>query len=404
MISTDLPGWAQRMVTASFRDVSFLTESHDTKGGRRLAIHEFPGAEQPVVEDLGGKADEFHLNAYFIGPDYDLFRNQFLLKLNTPGAAWLRHPWLGSLWVRAHNWQVHESNDKGGYCAVSVDFVPGGMVQALLVDRADQALAKIKWFGVYPGYETALWADKPGFGKMPDLTLQLMSDQAMASLIKSVNAQLTRMRNLISLAALPLAWANQARNLVDGLQGDMAALLALPAQYSAGFGSFSDLLGGGADVYGLADTARPRVVTKLVAMSQLPVAMPGGAGDSPALRINGQRVADFNSRLLLASAAQVALADYRTANDRDAVLASVVAAFDAMLPRMSDPVFQAALDCRAALTDALLAQELEPAVVRDIVAPLPATVLAHRMEVDEDVFLAVNKVRHPLFVRGRVYG
>src|ERR1017187_7546156 len=116
-----LPGWAQRMVTAKFKKISFRTESHDTKGGRRLAIHELPGAEQPVVEDLGGKADEFHLNAYFIGPDYDLYRDKFLIALNTPGADWLLHPWRGLIWVRAHSWSVHESNDKGGYCTVGVD-------------------------------------------------------------------------------------------------------------------------------------------------------------------------------------------------------------------------------------------------------------------------------------------
>ncbi|MDD5613412.1 MAG: hypothetical protein PHF75_10255, partial [Gallionella sp.] len=102
--------------------------------------------------------------------------------------------------------------------------------------------------------------------------------------------------------------------------------------------------------------------------------------------------------------AQLALTDYRVAADRNAALASVVGAIDAMLPAMPDAVFQAALDLRAALIAALRAQQLAPAVVRDIVQPLPATVLAHRMEVAEDVFMAANKVRHPLFVRGRVYG
>lgn len=386
--ATDLPGWAVRMVTASFRDNKFLTENHDTKLGRRLAIHEFPGAEEPVVEDLGGKSGEFHLNAYFIGPDYDLFRDAFLHALNTPGADWLNHPWRGQLWVRAHNWQVHESNDKGGYCTVSVDFVPGGRDAAKPVpDRTDIASSSIKH-----------WA------QLEELKLEPMSDSAMTSLVKSVNAQLTRMRDLIAMAGLPLTWANQVRNVIDGLQGDMAALLALPAQYSAALRSFSDLLGTGADANGLADTARPALVNTLAALSVAPVVVGGGAGDSPALRINQQRVAVFNGQLLLASAAQVALADYRTAEDRDAVLASVLMAIDRMLPSMSDDMFEAALDCRAALIDALLAQQLEPAAVRDIVAPLPATLLAHRMEVDEAVFLARNKVRHPLFVRGRVYG
>nr|VFK58511.1 MAG: hypothetical protein BECKTUN1418F_GA0071002_114512 [Candidatus Kentron sp. TUN]VFK64994.1 MAG: hypothetical protein BECKTUN1418D_GA0071000_13052 [Candidatus Kentron sp. TUN]VFK67369.1 MAG: hypothetical protein BECKTUN1418E_GA0071001_114312 [Candidatus Kentron sp. TUN] len=62
------------------------------------------------------------------------------------------------------------------------------------------------------------------------------------------------------------------------------------------------------------------------------------------------------------------------------------------------------MDARTALIDALLTQDLQPAAYRDITSPLPATLLAHRMGVDEAVFLARNAVRHPLFVVGRVYG
>ncbi|MDD2722234.1 MAG: DNA circularization N-terminal domain-containing protein [Gallionella sp.] len=385
----DQPGWALRMVTASFRGNQFLTESHDMKGGRRLVAHEFPGGEQSVVKDLGGKAGEFRLAAYFIGPDYDLFRDAFLLALNTPGADWLDHPWRGKLWVRARDWSVHESNDQGGYCTISVDFVPGGTDTALpSADLVDIAVGSIKhWQAVVE----------------EDFKPQPMSALSMTSMIAMVSAQLDQVRNLLALATLPLTWMNQVRGVMDGIKGDAAALLALPATYAAALRGLSDTLGAG-DGSVLADTARPQVVASLVAAAVLPAMPPAGAGDSPALRINLQQDAALRGRLLLASAAQLALTDYRVAADRNAALASVVGAIDAMLPAMPDAVFQAALDLRAALIAALRAQQLAPAVVRDIVQPLPATVLAHRMEVAEDVFMAANKVRHPLFVRGRVYG
>ena len=56
------------------------------------------------------------------------------------------------------------------------------------------------------------------------------------------------------------------------------------------------------------------------------------------------------------------------------------------------------------MIEALLAQDLKPAMARDVTGPLPAALLAHRMGVDEAVFMARNKVRHSLFVTGRVYG
>lgn len=420
--------WADRMVTARFRDNPFLTESHDTKGGRRLVVHDYPGGEEPVVEDLGAKSGEFRLNAYFIGFDYDLFRDAFLVALNTPGAAWLDHPWRGQVWVRARDWSIHESNDKGGYCTISVDFVSGGKDAAMPTpDMADVA-----------SYSCANYLT----GVMADFNLDAIPDLGMLSLIATVQMQLDKLRTIISLAQLPLTVLSQVRNVIDGLKADLAVLLATPASYAAALRSLANVLGAveKAPVVGkvmstasvgsfagkstvvsgssavatgsaataasalIADTALPNLVTHLVTMATLPVVMPGGSGDSPALRRNLIREASLRGQLLLGAAAQVALADYRVANDRDVVLASVVGAIDQMLPSMSDTVFQLALDMRAGLSDALLAQSLEPAVVREVVNPLPATVLAHRMEVAEEIFLAVNKVRHPLFVQGKVYG
>lgn len=380
--------YLDRMVTATFADIAFLTESHDTKSGRRLVVHEFPGAEQPDVEDLGGKADEFSLNAYCIGADYDLARDKLLIALNTPGAAWLHHPWRGVLWVRAHHWTVHESNDKGGYCTISISFVPGGQTQSILVDRTDLADRSIKIFAA----ECEL-----SYSLAPLPTTQL------ANLIALVQRQLAVLDNLLAMATLPLTMLAQVRHLLDGIKGDAAALLAIPAQYAAALHSFANLLGS-ADAAMLSDTARPQVVSSIVAMAQLPVGQADAAALSPALLINMRAEAALRSQLLLSSAAQLALADYRVAGDRDAALASVVRAIDALLPAMPDMLFQAALDMRATLTDALLAQNLAPAQVRDIVSPLPATLLAHRLGVSVEVFLAVNKVRHPLFVQGRVYG
>jgi prophage DNA circulation protein len=386
--------WRDRLETASFRGIEFLTDSHDSKGGRRLVVKQYPGSEIAEVEDLGGKAGEFRLNAYFIGADYDLACNAFMAVLNKAGADWLTHPWLGKIWVRARDWSRHESNKEGGTCTLSIDFVPGGGdVAAPTADRTDIAVAARKKFA-----DTA----------QAEFALKPMSAASMTSMIASVQGQLDRIRNVISLATLPLTMMSQVRNVIDGVKNDIAALMALPAQYAAQLRSFSDLLGG-TDTSSGASTSVPatgvtQVVDNVVSMALAPVPMPGGVGDYPALHINLTAESKLRSYLLLASAAQVALADYQSADDRDAALASVLSAMDMMLPTMSDPVFQAALDCRAALIDALLAQDLEPSSVRDIVQPLPATLLAHRMEVDEAVFLARNKVRHPLFVRGRVYG
>jgi prophage DNA circulation protein len=383
--------WRDRLSRASFRGFEFLTESHDAKGGRRLAVHEYPGAEIPGVEDLGGKAWEWKLNAYFIGPDYDLERNGLLEKLNEPGAAWLNHPWLGLLWVRAQRWSLHESTDKGGFCTIAIEFVPSGETVQPTQDLVDVAFDR-----------TRKLADVV----VADFTLEAMSAGGMTSFVAAVEGKLEGLRQMMSLATLPLTLANQVTGLIAGIKGELAALMAIPAAYAFALRNLTTTLGAGANDSDLADTERPRVVARYAraATAKSAVALSGVAATDGAARRNGLRAEALQSRLLVTAAAETALTNYRAEGDRDAVLTTVTAAIDALLPSLPDAVFQAAVTARAAVAEALLAQDLKPAASRKVVTPLPAVVLAHRLGVDVAVFLARNAVRHPLFVRGHIDG
>lgn len=384
--------WRSRLERASFRGFEFLTDSHEARGGRRLVVHEFPGADEPLVEDLGAKSWDWKLSAYFIGQRYDLERNGFLAKLAEPGADWLNHPWLGPLWVRARDWSVSESNDKGGYCAVAIEFVPGGEQPfSHQVDQVDVAFSRVAQFG------EAAQADYAARARP-------LSASAMTSFVAAVQGKLEVLRTALAFATLPLTWASQVQGLVAGLKGDVGALLALPREYAAAFGGLANALGLGGDAAELSDTDRPRVVARLCAAASSAPALTGAAVLDADLRFSLALESALQASLLVSAAANLALADYRAEADRDAALFSVLETLDALLPSLSDPAFQAALAARAALIDALMAQNLAPATVRDVVRPLPSVVLAHRLEVDEEVFIARNAVRHPLFVWGRVHG
>lgn len=379
--------WLDRMSKASFRGFEFLTDSHSADYGRRLAVHEFPGGEEEEVQDLGAKSPGWKLNAYFIGPDYDLERNALMAKLAEPGADWLTHPWLGLLWVRAHKWSLAESNKEGGYCTLAIEFVAGGSTQQPVRDMVDTAISRTREL------QEAV-AD--------DFELEEMQAGGLASFLAAVHAKLDMLRNVLALATLPLTWAGQIQGLIAGIKGDLAELMALPDAYANALRGLGNALGGGADTHGMSDTERPRVVARLTTAATTLTPAPDVADD--AVLRNLRQEETLRSWLLVTAAAEIALTDYRAEPDRDAALDAVAQAIEALLPGLPDPVFHAAVAMRAALTNALLAQDLKPAIVRDVVHPLPAVLLAHRLEVDEDVFLARNAVRHPLFVRGRVYG
>lgn len=379
--------WIDRMSKASFRGFEFLTDSHSADYGRRLAVHEFPGGEVEEVQDLGAKSPGWKLNAYFIGPDYDLERNALIAKLAEPGADWLTHPWLGLLWVRAHKWSLSESNKEGGYCTLAIEFVAGGGELQPTQDMVDTAISRTRELQDVV---------------VDDFELEEMQAGGMASFLAAVHAKLDVLRNVLALATLPLTWAGQIQGLIAGIKGDLAELMALPDAYANALRGLGNALGGGADTHGMGDTERPRVVARLTTAATTLTPAPDVADD--AVLRNLRQEETLRSWLLVTAAAEIALTDYRAEPDRDAALASVAQAIEALLPGLPDPVFHAAVATRAALTNALLAQDLKPALERDVVHPLPAVLLAHRLEVDEDVFLARNAVRHPLFVRGRVYG
>lgn len=379
--------WQDRMETAQFRGVWFLTEGHDSSSGRRIVVHQYPGGEFADAEDLGAQAWDYKLNAYFIGPDYDIDRDNFLYALNQPGADWLTHPWLGRVWVRAKRWSVAESNEKGGMCTIVLEFVPGGGdVIAPARDVADDAQAKLE---AYAGEVEE------------DFALKTVDNDSFGVMVAEAKDRLEILRKAISLATLPLTWANEIINMIQSTKNDIEVLLGLPDKYSATIRTLGDLLGG-ADGQGddMDDNSRPPVVTRLASTAKTPGTI---SASSAALRTNLVAEDALRRRMMWFSAAQLALADYRTAPARDACLAAVLDALATLLPDMPDPVFQAAVSARAALVAALEAQDLESGISRDVVHPLPSTLLAHRMGVDDADFIARNGVRHPLFVQGRVY-
>ena len=381
--------WRDRLKRAKWRELEFLTDSHEAKEGQRLVVHELPGRDDPVVEDLGAKARSWRVSAYFIGPDYDQERNKFLSLLRTPGAEWLEHPWLGRVWVRAQDWSTSESNAEGGWCKVGVDFAPGGEgVPQPEPDVVDVAKTRVDGY-VVTGAEFV----PEGVG----------SAGAFAELMARVQGAMDSVRTALARARMPLTMLSQVLTAVDSAKALLAEGLALPGEYGRALRSINGTLGlVSAD---LDDDARVRAVAAMCRQGQpAPVVVSGlGAADSPALRRNLAAEQAARQHWAVATAMQLALADYTTAAARDAALATALRAVDALLPSAAgDEVFQAAVGARLALQQALSLQQLAPTQTRLVVAPLPSTALAYRMGVDEGLLLARNAVRHPLFVRGVV--
>ena len=118
--------WRDRYQTGSFRGVEFRTRGHEALiAGRRVATHEYPGADDPYHEDIGGVSKEFELDAYILGPDYDRERDRLIEVCNEEGPGVLVHPYAGTFMASCTGLRQRETSEEGGIVRLSMTFKRG---------------------------------------------------------------------------------------------------------------------------------------------------------------------------------------------------------------------------------------------------------------------------------------
>ena len=119
--------WRDRLLPASFRGARFHVQQHSAMpAGRRLAVHEYPGEEEPYTEDLGHKASTYQIEGYVVSDDYYVARDAIVRACDGVGPGTLVHPYLGSLRVACEQIVVGERTDEGRMARLSMRFVQGG--------------------------------------------------------------------------------------------------------------------------------------------------------------------------------------------------------------------------------------------------------------------------------------
>ncbi|GJE54583.1 DNA circularization N-terminal domain-containing protein [Methylobacterium thuringiense] len=116
---------------ASFRGVPFYVMNDEEGGGRRLVIHEFPGRDDPFVEDLGAKARKYEVTAYLASMSAAGEAAALTAICTRRGAGLLVLPTHGPILVRAEDFKRSRERDKLGYIAYTLSCVQEGFATAL---------------------------------------------------------------------------------------------------------------------------------------------------------------------------------------------------------------------------------------------------------------------------------
>jgi len=121
--------WKERRQKGQYREVAFYLDAGSLSGGRRLAIHEYPGRDLPYPEDLGRSARNFSLSLFVTGVDYDQHRDRLIEQFEKPGSGTLVHPYMGALAVVVQDYSLSESTAEGGIAKFDVSFIEVGATQ-----------------------------------------------------------------------------------------------------------------------------------------------------------------------------------------------------------------------------------------------------------------------------------
>jgi prophage DNA circulation protein len=119
--------WPETLWPASFKGFPFQVEGESEEGGRSIVTHEFPGRNDPFLEDMGESARTFDVSAYLASDVADVEALAFMAVLASEGPGLLVLPQRGPVMARAVKpFRRQTSKDRLGYVAFSLRFLREG--------------------------------------------------------------------------------------------------------------------------------------------------------------------------------------------------------------------------------------------------------------------------------------
>jgi prophage DNA circulation protein len=131
------------LAPATFRGVPFAVIETANMGGRRLAVHQYPGKEIGWAQDMGKKTRRFMLRGFVLdgavklgGKSIDMQRSDLIAACEKAGTGTLKHPTMGELTVALDSYSISEGLDASNYSDVSLECVESGQQTAAVVSTA----------------------------------------------------------------------------------------------------------------------------------------------------------------------------------------------------------------------------------------------------------------------------
>jgi len=386
--------WRDNLRPASFRGVPFFVDTEEGNGGRRTVTHEFPLLDDPFVEDMGRKTRTFTLDAYVIGQDYHTAKNALIKALEGSGPGAMVLPYTGERKVAIDGYRYRESVDEGGMCRFSIDCIetPAQPLQpsATTVSSIGATNAAAALLSALSTSFVSIFdvGDAPQFAL--DSLTEIMGD-ATAAVDAAFSPIITAVQDLAVF-----------KRQVEDLVADAEALIRAP----------EDLVLDVLAILGPIESAGAREFVRAligVAQFETDAAAPGTL--TPTRTQEGVNQVALMTLWRVAAIAQASVSilsvDFASYDDAITVRDELLDLIDVQSETAADEVFEALLNLRATVVNAVPGQanELARLVEFTPVTTVPSVVFAYGIYgdlVDELDIVARNRVKHPGFIPGGI--
>jgi len=364
----------------------FVVERHEYKFGRRKVVDELPLRDDPEIKDMGARKDEFTLEMYTIGANYDIARDKLIAVLKREGSVLMRHPYFREMTVEVIDAREHESTNEGGIAKFSVTFIrkqPNPNQLPLVAEDVNQKVKAL--------------ADEVMTESIDDFADNFSVLGQAADIVQGVTDELDSVMQSVE-------------DVVGSVTGPIADLIRAPAEMAAAIAGAVNNIG-----IKLSEPGRALGIYKQMfgangsgrAFQSSTASQRQQAASVDALRL-------FFRRAVISEAAKAAAdSDFATRDDALGVLADLHSAIDNERSHIgavdgapiNDQVYGALCDLAAATGNDLRVRgaRLPELTTYTPEVILPALLISHQVYGDhkrEAEIVARNRIQHPGFVPG----
>ncbi|MDR0387276.1 MAG: DNA circularization N-terminal domain-containing protein [Treponema sp.] len=419
--------------------IPFIQKSFRFSGGHSKDTAEYPFGGLWSNEYLNEKPQSLNVEGYLRGPDYIAQRNKLIEALRVPtdddNPGYIDLPFWGRFpVVIGDNYEVSESVDEQGQCAVSIPFTRAGVSiaermdalpaeEAQLESAADnlEAAAIDDFASSLPDDKLDAVTLKAGLGQIKNALLSVIGRvQAAQTALNAMTAEVLGIISLVNQAVLlPRQKAKAVFNAAAAIVGGLMEIKNSAALYgrsgksgasSGGGSSGSDSGDSGGDTSRAggsasaapslppSDNERNALIMFLSASDYtLPV-------DAATVRAEATRKAVENlyrTMAFLAAARIIANSDSLT-RQRAAGYWRLLERLEGSINLENPAVYAALRDLRIALSRRLSRQGLSAELIRRFSTATPLLYLAYYLGCDEDAIRRLNSIADSFTVEGGV--